>query len=232
MKNIREKVMFGQKKHKKVVIQTSNIDSNEVFDSELTIIESPKILVSYKTLVICNAISQKLKGQEFSLLLKGGWSKEGYVVSDDYVIPKQEVTGVSVDFTEDITPFRQQGYNIIIHRHPFVSNSFSQSDVETINTNFEASILYSEGQFTTATISIQVSDSAKLQIKADTSIYISDNANIDISNISEKKTKIGFYPYEDYDWNYKGKRRKKNKKNKDLDYYANYLQDKEDLSGI
>lgn len=161
----------------------------QVWTSDITIAEHIELEVTGYILSVCNFLRAHTSGNEFSILCKGEWVKNKYVVSDDFVIPNQKVDRVSVYYDdEDLHNHRSNGYNVVIHCHPFTSNSFSHTDNTTINAHFECSILYSEGSFTTAVIPITVCDGLTIQMKPK-QIDINWNTTVDIS-LSEINSKI------------------------------------------
>lgn len=144
--------------------------SNEdgVFKSDLTITEKPNILIPQKLLEDCNAIQKIFPGLEFSILVKGKWTDQGFVVGNEFVIPDQEVDGARVYFNDKETyDYKLQGYNTIIHSHPFSSSSFSGSDLNTISIHYDCSILYSQKSFTAATLSWQPGEDICQKIRID-----------------------------------------------------------------
>lgn len=107
-----------------------------------------KVPVSHRILAM--SLARKLLGNEFSWLSKIEKVKDGVIyISEEYYIPKQEVTPASVDFKEALP----REYNVIFHKHPRGLTSFSVSDLETISVNFEVSILYADGEWCDSTIS-------------------------------------------------------------------------------
>ena len=178
------------KVYKESVYQEYNEDTIDIFDSELTIADKVTIRVPIKILNICKVIQSKVNHNEFSILVKATWKKNILELTEDYIIPKQTVSSASVDYTEDLNEYKKQGYNVVIHSHPFKSSSFSRDDIETINAHFTASILYSCGEFTRAVITVPLNNETKLQIDAEIEMYIPElNEDIDISNIQIE------YPY-------------------------------------
>lgn len=171
-----------------------------VWDSDMKIIRKAVVRIPRHILQICNAIQTKLPGLEFSILVRGEWTESGFVLSEDYVIPKQRVAAASVDYNEDLGTYRNNGYNTVIHSHPFKSSSFSHSDEEAINSHFDCSILYSESNFTTASIRIQITPDMQLHIKPEIEIIDNIDIDIDISNIEIVPTITRVYPkYSEYD---------------------------------
>jgi len=143
-------------------------DDDDVFDSGIVLIKSHDLYIGTELLAYCDAIQQKFPRLEWSIMLKGKWIPEGYSVSKSFAIPDQEVAGAEVNLNDrEVAALTAQGYNTIIHSHPFPSSSFSSSDMETLTSTAECSILYSEGAFTTATIGIRVATGLKLLIMPD-----------------------------------------------------------------
>lgn len=126
------------------------------------IVYDPLVVYVPDTIVgTCRAIQNRKKGLEFSILCKGGFEQDGFVIQEGYVVPKQEITGTSVDFTDtaELEKYLTDGYNTIIHSHPFKSETFSSSDRETLSTNYQCSLLYSDDKIVTATVSIRLGES-------------------------------------------------------------------------
>jgi len=171
-----------------------------LFDSGLSIIKDAIVTIPENILSLCDLIQSKLEDTEFSMLLKGEWSKDGFIIErNSYYIPKQRVSNTSVYFTEDVQSTKLKEFNVIMHTHPFKMTMFSGGDDSTINSNFECSLLYSEGNFTDAIINIKLDASTKLQIEP--SINISKNifmGEVDMSNIKKAEVKpqmdISLYP--------------------------------------
>jgi proteasome lid subunit RPN8/RPN11 len=123
------------------------------------------IYIPPSILYLCNGLQQKFTDLEFSILVKGKWTEDGFELSEETAIPKQEVTGASVDLNDAQTDkFKQEGFNTIIHSHPFKSTSFSHSDLQTLTPHYTCSILYSKGEFPVATISIDVHPGVKITV--------------------------------------------------------------------
>jgi len=202
---------------------------NRVFNSGLKVIkthnEKVPVIIPLKIISICHSLQRKVgNSNEFSIVCKGQWDDDGnYVVSEDYKVPKQEVAGASVDYDiEHLEQLKMEGYTTVIHAHPFKSSNFSQSDDETINSHFQCSVLYSIGEFTTATISITAAPGLKLVVTGEPRIEGEDNIvpESEFNNI-EKKYKYNYngydpnlhknqYPGDDY-WDTWGINQKKKK---------------------
>ena len=173
----------------------------EVFDSGLNIVK-PVVLVPRTINMVVNSIQKTIGNNEFSILLKGGWSDDGFTIIEDYYIPEQEVSSTSVDYKEDLSTLSKE-WNSIYHSHPFcyTEPSFSTADIESINSHFECSLLGTTEGIKIANISFFVG-TCIVQVKADVVIY-DDDIEIDTSKI---KTKTSIYAnyYTNYNWtNYK-----------------------------
>lgn len=129
-----------------------------VFTSGANIFDPLEVLVPEEILNTCRNIQDKFKGLEWSILVKGSITERGYEIVEDFVIPKQTVSGGEVNFTDtsELEAYRTMGFNSIIHSHPFKSESFSNSDRTTLSVNYECSILFSMGDFTTSTVSFKI----------------------------------------------------------------------------
>jgi hypothetical protein len=167
----------------------------KVFDSGLKVlnlhktkvkIEVPKVILN-----ICDELQEKVERNEFSIVCKGKWGNDGeYVISDEYYVPRQKVDGAAVDYDHiHLEELKLQGFNVVIHSHPFKSSAFSASDEETINSHFDCSILYSLREFTTATVLISNMSGVKLLATGDPHIEGDDIVPKDqVDNITKKHT--------------------------------------------
>jgi len=146
---------------------------------------------AYIFLQLCNTMQSRLPGLEFSILIRGTWTEQGFILSKDYIIPKQRVTPASVDYTEDLAAYKKDGYNTVIHSHPFPSSSFSYADDEAINAHFDCSLLFSERKFAAASVRIQLTPDLQLRINPET-VIIDDDVTVDVSNIEIVATSMTF----------------------------------------
>ena len=128
-----------------------------LWDSGLNIVTKPKIIIDYNLLLVCATIQSHFPSLEFSILVKGNYTEEGFHLTDDYVIPKQEVTRTTIDY-EELDQYQSAGYNAVIHSHHNLGTFFSPTDEEFINCHFPCSVLYSKGDFKLATLSFHVKD--------------------------------------------------------------------------
>lgn len=112
-------------------------------------IEKNKVILSEEVRKITTAIQKKTNQQyggncEFGVLFKGEWTDEGFVVKPDYVIPEQKVSRAHIDYEEDLKKYRDEGYIVNVHSHPWSteSASFSGTDDDHINSHFDMAVLY------------------------------------------------------------------------------------------
>jgi len=101
------------KKEKKIVRGLEG----SVFDSELKIVP-PVVIVPQRINSIIRYVQREVGNNEFSLLLKGRWTEDGYTILKQYYIPLQEVSSTSVDYKEDLSLLSSE-WNTIYHSHPF-----------------------------------------------------------------------------------------------------------------
>lgn len=106
-------------------------------------------------------------GLEFGLYLKGVWDPAKATVTvqpNEFYFPEQEVTSVSIRFLED-PPSPE--WNVVIHRHPQSCRTFSQTDKDSINEEFLASILFIPmWEFPEAVVNIPLGPGSKFQTPA------------------------------------------------------------------
>jgi hypothetical protein len=136
-----------------------------LFKSDMRIIKPSTTYYPEILLHTCKEIQKRAgTNMEWSILCKGAYTERGFEIGREYVIPHQEVTGSSVDFTDtaECEAYRTAGYNVIIHSHPFKSSSFSGSDMDTLSTNYDCSVLFSLGEFTTATLRLVISEDSMM----------------------------------------------------------------------
>ncbi len=108
------------------------------WESDLKVIERMRVIIPLRLLLVCNSIAAKLDGEEFSIVTNiSSRISDTIILSENYYIPKQSVTSVSIDYLPD-----EYSHSVVIHRHPNGLNSFSKTDQEFINQNFELSLLY------------------------------------------------------------------------------------------
>jgi hypothetical protein len=142
------------------------IVNDDLFDSGWVTHEKPKLYISEAIVGVCNAIQEKFPSLEWAILLKGEWTKLGFVIGNTYAIPKQEVTSGFVYFDDaDKERHIQDGFNVILHSHHNMGIGFSGSDHSTLtDSSFAASLLYSKEKITEATCSIIVKPGVRVAV--------------------------------------------------------------------
>ena len=113
------------------------------WESDLKVIERMRVIIPLRLLLVCNSIAAKLDGEEFSIVTNiFKRSSDTIILSEDYYIPKQRVTAGSIDYLPDMYE-----HSVVIHRHPNGLNTFSRTDQDFINQNFELSLLYTAEEY-------------------------------------------------------------------------------------
>jgi len=107
------------------------------WESGIKILESVKVIIPLKLLLICNQIAERLSGEEFSILVNHTEKYNIIRLSEQFYIPQQVVSSTSIDYIPE-----DYNFNTVIHRHPDGLNSFSSTDKNFINQNFKLSVLY------------------------------------------------------------------------------------------
>lgn len=127
---------------------------------------------------------------EYGLYLKGQYSAGVLKVSSEYMIPEQLVTGSTIDFVES----DGNEFNGVIHRHPMDLRTFSGTDKESINQNYEFSLLYTGNNIVTGIVNIPLPDGyGRAQINCDVIIeYPTMNISQELVNskIKVKPTQV------------------------------------------
>jgi hypothetical protein len=116
-------------------------------NENVAFVKEIKCRIPEKIIYIMNALDNAFSSDEFSIFSKGEYNKElsSIIISPDFFIPAQTVTGASVDYEEQ----PPEDYNVVIHKHPGSSSkSFSGTDDEYINQNFDISLLWCGKKFT------------------------------------------------------------------------------------
>lgn len=94
-----------------------------------------KVWVPFHIFCVLENLASKMD-DEYSIVLNAEKVEGGYLLSEEYRIPKQEVSTTSIAYKEDCPEM------CVIHRHPDGCNNFSNTDQEYINQNFALSLLY------------------------------------------------------------------------------------------
>ena len=162
------------------------------WDSGLVVIP-PMIILQPNVSKILSSIQKSVSTCEFSALFKGEWTDNGYLVTNEYLVPLQRVDSTSVDYDEDISVYRGEGYNVIAHSHPFCrsTGSFSTTDDETINSHFPCSILCNDGGEVVAgnlLLDVKGTD-IKMSVPVEKSDIFTEKVLIEIEGIDRIKEK-------------------------------------------
>jgi hypothetical protein len=123
-------------------------------NKEVKVTEKFDIVIPEVIENLLNALNDKYSSVEFTILCKTEWNTEYkmFIMSDEYFIPKQSVSATHIDYEEDNVAF-----NTVIHKHPNGCHSFSGTDEEYINANFDFSILWVDRTFKVAQYKHRVS---------------------------------------------------------------------------
>jgi hypothetical protein len=169
------------------------LNPGDFINTDLVPVKKIKCIVPEKLLKtirkIEKCVNMKLKGTpEFSIYIHGEFDLNGnYIVSEDFYIPKQNVSTASVDYLEDPDPY----YNGCLHKHPDGCKSFSGTDDKYINSNFEFSLLYVCKSIQKGIINLKYHSIFRLQ--TDLNVVIDEDVEeteFDISNINKPAPKI------------------------------------------
>ncbi|MEM3290999.1 MAG: hypothetical protein QW046_05735 [Candidatus Micrarchaeaceae archaeon] len=167
-------------------------DNNGTFHSGFQMPKEYPVKVPSKIFLVCLALAKKDTSNEFAIILKGSFTDNGFVVSEDMIVPEQEVSGSSVDFDNvKLQEYTSQGYNTVIHFHPMKMSTFSDTDDKYINSHFQCSILFNDSEFTDCIVNLKIGN-VPLQVKGKVSVNIGD-INVDTSKIKPKKYTVPIY---------------------------------------
>jgi len=115
-------------------------EKSEAWESGIKILKRMQVVIPLKLLLVCNQIADKVNEDEFSIVTNIAEKDDIEItLSEEFYIPKQIVSHSNIEYQPDDYKF-----NCVIHRHPDGLNSFSNTDQEYINQNFELSILYTK----------------------------------------------------------------------------------------
>lgn len=101
--------------------------------------------IPFEIMKVLNALNDEYKSVEFSILGKAEKhpTKESHIVMEnEFYVPTQKVSAAHIDYEEDVPD-----YNVVIHKHPDGCLSFSGTDDEYINANFDFSLLWVNRKF-------------------------------------------------------------------------------------
>ena len=154
-----------------------NIQKNGVWTINSLKVFKPPIIayVPYHILFMMRSIEAKMNPSplEFGAFLKADFINGELHITEDFIVVKQLVTSVTIDFEED----PPEGFNGVIHRHPSGCTKFSGTDDTSINENYDFSLLYVNGSITYGIINLKVNDDIRLQVELKIKIiYPIDNS--------------------------------------------------------
>jgi len=178
---------------------SNNADSGDttVFDSGMTVMQDVDVLVPDKVRDICISIQEEVGRPEWGALFKGEWTQDGFKVRPEYVIPEQTVSRSHIDYDEDLKKFRDDGYTVNVHSHPFSGRSagFSGTDDEHINSHFELALLYAgkAKDIVDGILNIEVKDGIKVQTDVNVEVNRDRDSlpDVDIDNIQKRSRGTG-----------------------------------------
>lgn len=153
----------------------SQTKGTTVWDSGLTVIDEPQIIVPEEVRRICEALQKQVgERKEVGILFKGEWTDNGYKLLPDYIVPEQTVSPAHINFDEDLSKYRADGYEVHVHSHPMNSGtraSFSGTDDKHSNSHFKAALIMTgDFKFGAAKLNIEPGGndtSVKLQMEPD-----------------------------------------------------------------
>jgi len=186
-------------------------DKKDSWESGIKILKKMEVIIPLKLLLVCNQISDKVRGDEFSIVTNIKERDDITIeLAEDYYIPKQIVTSTSIEYLKD-----EYKFNCVIHRHPDGMNGFSSTDKAFINQNFELSILYTKQDNFVAGIYNLKHDDYVIQIPVECFVDYGIE-DIDISSIEKPA------PLMIIDKNRKTKSKYKDSKEKEIELVAKH----------
>lgn len=113
-------------------------------NKEITPVKSFQCLIPLKIQKVMLEINRHFTSVEFSIFTKVEFcsEKKVFVMGEEFYIPEQEVSGAAITYKGDNLDF-----NCVIHKHPNNCMSFSGTDQQYINRNFEFSFLWVNSNF-------------------------------------------------------------------------------------
>ncbi|MFN4228177.1 MAG: hypothetical protein ACK4F0_08605, partial [Candidatus Ratteibacteria bacterium] len=121
------------------------------------------------------------------------------IVAEEYEIPSQECSFSSVKI---LNTEKYLKYDVIYHKHPFQSSSFSKTDEDYINSNFKLSILISSSGLSKASFRLKY-ENILFQIETTNIKIIYPRLKIKV-DYSKFKTSIAQYYSGFFSFNKKG----------------------------
>lgn len=156
-------------------------EKSEAWESGIKILKRMQVVIPLKLLLVCNQIADKVNEDEFSIVTNIAEKDDIEItLSEEFYVPKQQVSHSNIEYQPDDYKF-----NTVIHRHPDGCNSFSSTDQNYINQNFELSILYTKRDgFVAGQYNLKHENGYLIQLPVE--IYVDYGIDeIDISNIQK-----------------------------------------------
>jgi hypothetical protein len=145
---------------------------------DLEFISRGTIYVPKSIVAIMSAFCRFASGNEYGIFLCSDINREDFsaTVQDVWVLPDQSVSPAAIHFNEhreDIS------FNTICHRHPTGCNSFSSTDNEYINQDFDVSFIFQEhGVISDALINFQIAPLKFLRLVSDVVVFDDETHNV------------------------------------------------------
>lgn len=160
-------------------------------------LEKNKVVVPEEVRKTCKAVQEEVNEKygshcEFGILFKGEWTEEGFKVRNDYVIPEQTASTAHISYDEDLKKYRDQGYTVNVHSHPWSgeSASFSGTDDEHINSHFDVALLYGGKAETivNGVISVEDEEGFKVQVSPEIQVGVEEEnlPDVDVESVSTR----------------------------------------------
>jgi len=165
-------------------------------------LEKNKVNVPEEVRKVCVALQNEVNddyggGCEFGVLFKGEWTSEGFQVKPDYVVPEQKVSKAHITYTEDLKKYRDEGYIVNVHSHPWAgqSSSFSGTDDDHINSHFDVALLFGGGAETIVggIANLETDDGLKIQVNPEIDVEEPEEKlpEVDIEDVETKNRRTG-----------------------------------------
>jgi hypothetical protein len=126
---------------------------------------------------------------EYGVYLKGTLDKDDMVFAilpgeENMYLPSQKVTAASLQFTEDPP---HKSFNAVVHRHPAGMSGFSGTDRESINQDYDMSMLFIPPRaFPAAVVNLDMTETTRFQVEANVRVVTTAEAEKFIAVLREK----------------------------------------------
>jgi len=165
-------------------------------------IEKNKVIVPEEVRKICVSLQNEVNSDyggrcEFGVLFKGEWTSKGFKIKPDYIVPEQKVSRAHITYEEDLKQYRDEGYVVNIHSHPWAgqSSGFSGTDDDHINSHFDMAVLFAGKAETLvdAKANIETDDGMKVQIRPEVQVEEPEEElpSVEIDNVTTKQRSTG-----------------------------------------